>query len=134
MTMLFAIAQSINGRVVNTCNLSEEYIGYSTIYGDNAGSFSPIRNFTVKELLAIGDELGLPKKWVHKTPDDGLPNSNTDEEKFGFTYSELDEYIREGVEPEGMCNNDQSVTKLDKIKSMHEKSVFKLEPVQMFIL
>jgi NAD+ synthase len=123
MTMLFAIAQSINGRVVNTCNLSEEYIGYSTIYGDNAGSFSPIRNFTVKELLAIGDELGLPKKWVHKTPDDGLPHSKPDEEKFGFSYETLDAWIREGIKP--------STEVFNKIIDMHNKNLFKTRMVNI---
>lgn len=123
MTMLFAIAQSVNGRVVNTCNLSEEYIGYSTIFGDNAGSFSPIRNLTVKEILAIGDELGLPKKWVHKTPDDGLPHSKPDEEKFGFSYETLDAWIREGVKPSSEIFN--------KIMDMHNKNLFKTRMVQI---
>ena len=134
MTTLYAVSQSNNGRVVGTCNASENYVGYFTRYGDGASDVEPIGNLTVSEVIEIGDFLGLPHHLVHKTPDDGLPNSNTDEEKFGFTYSELDRYIREGVEPEGMCNNDSSVTKIDKIKSMHERSVFKLEPVQMFIL
>ena len=123
MTMLFAIAQSVNGRVVNTCNLSEDYIGYSTIYGDNAGSFSPIRNFTVKELLAIGDELGLPKKWVYKTPDDGLPHSKPDEEKFGFSYETLDAWIREGIKP--------SPEVFNKIMDMHNKNLFKIRMVHI---
>ena len=111
MTTLYAISQSNNGRVVGTCNASENYVGYFTRYGDGASDVEPIGNLTVSEVIEIGDFLGLPYHLVHKTPDDGLPNSNTDEEKFGFTYSELDKYIREGVEPEGMCNNDQSVTK-----------------------
>lgn len=133
MSTLYAISQSNNGRVVGTCNASENYVGYFTRWGDGASDFEPIGNLTVSEVIEIGDCLGLPHKLVHKTPDDGLPNSNTDEEKFGFTYSELDKYIREGIEPEGMCNNDPSVTKIDKIKKMHERSVFKLEPVKMFI-
>lgn len=99
MTMLYAIAQTFNGIVVNTCNLSESYIGYETIFGDLAGSMSPIKNLTATEIIAIGDELKLPHNWVHKTPDDGLPNSCTDEENFGFTYNELDTWIRTGKEP-----------------------------------
>lgn len=133
MSTLYAVSQSNNGRVVGTCNASENYVGYFTRWGDGASDFEPIGNLIVSEVIEIGDCLGLPYELVHKTPDDGLPNSNTDEEKFGFTYSELDKYIREGIEPEGMCNNDPSVTKIDKIKKMHERSVFKLEPVQMFI-
>ena len=117
MTMLFAIAQSMNGRVANTCNLSEDYVGYSTIFGDLAGTFSPIKNFTVQELLAIGDELGLPKKWVHKTPDDGLPHSMPDEEKFGFSYKTLDDWIRKGEVPDSET--------FSKIQKMHLSNLFK---------
>lgn len=126
MTMLFAISQTFNGRVVNTCNLSEDYVGYATLFGDAAGSFSPISGFTVTELYQIGDYLGIPYKWVHKIPDDGLPNSSPDEAKFGFTYAELDDYIRFGIEPVGYCNNSNEL-KIDKIKRMHKNNLFKLE-------
>lgn len=123
MAMLFAVAQTFNGRVVNTCNLSEEYIGYSTIFGDNAGSFSPIRDLTVTEILAIGDELGLPREWVHKIPDDGLPHSMPDEEKFGFSYETLDKWIREGVKP-----SDET---FEKIMKMHQNNLFKTRMVHI---
>ena len=132
MTTLYAISQSNNGRVVGTCNASENYVGYFTRYGDGASDVEPIGNLTVSEVIEIGDFLGLPYHLVHKTPDDGLPNSNTDEEKFGFTYSELDKYIREGVEPEGMCNNDQSVTKLDKIKPLYNPELTIDENIEIF--
>jgi NAD+ synthase len=97
--MLYAVAQTHKGVVVNTCNLSESYVGYETLYGDLAGSMSPIKNLTATEIIAFGDELGIPREWVHKTPDDGLPNSKPDEEKFGFTYNELDTWIRTGKYP-----------------------------------
>lgn len=126
MTMLFAISQTFNGRVVNTCNLSEDYVGYATLFGDAAGSFSPISGFTVTELYQIGDYLGLPYEWVHKVPADGLPHSSGDEEKFGFSYAELDKYIREGIEPEGKCNNSDEL-KIEKILRMHFNNLFKLE-------
>lgn len=100
MKILYAVAQCRNGRPVNTCNLSEDYIGYATIFGDAAGSFSPLGHMTVTEVLAIGDAMGLPYEWVHKTPDDGLPHSSPDEVKLGFTYACLDKYIREGIEPD----------------------------------
>lgn len=100
MKVLYAVAQCTNGRPVNTCNLSEDYIGYATLFGDAAGSFSPLGHMTVTEVIAIGDALGLPYEWVHKTPDDGLPHSSPDEVKIGFTYACLDRYIREGIEPE----------------------------------
>ena len=117
MIMLYAISQTNNGRVIGTTNLSEFYIGYLTRYGDGGTDVEPIGNLTVTEVLEIGDYLGLPYEWVHKTPDDGLPHSSPDEEKLGFTYKELDEYIRNGVEPEK--------TKLDKIIQMHTKNLFK---------
>ena len=117
MIMLYAISQTNNGRVIGTTNLSEFYVGYFTRYGDGGTDVEPIGNLTVTEVLEIGDYLGLPYEWVHKTPDDGLPHSSPDEEKLGFTYKELDEYIRNGVEPEK--------TKLDKIIQMHTKNLFK---------
>lgn len=97
MTTLYAIAQSLpnGGRVCNTCNASEDYVGYSTKYGDSAGDFSPCSNFLVTEMLQIGDALGLPYDLVHKIPSDGLCGK-TDEDNLGFTYAELDRYILTG--------------------------------------
>jgi NAD+ synthase len=93
MTTLYAVAASCGGRVVNTCNLSEDWVGYSTKYGDAAGDFSPLSDLTVTEVLQVGDELGLPYEIVHKVPTDGLCGK-TDEDNLGFTYAMLDRYIR----------------------------------------
>jgi len=119
MTVLYAVGQTYNGMVANTCNLSEDYIGYATLYGDASGSFSPVSRLTVQEVIAIGKELGIPVKWVEKTPDDGLPGSCPDEAKFGFTYKTLDKYIREGI-----CEDPQTKEKIDR---MHERNKFKTE-------
>lgn len=99
MATLYAVAQSNNGRVANTCNLSEDWVGYSTRYGDSAGDFSPLSTLCVREVKALGRELGLPECLVEKVPIDGLCGQ-TDEEKLGFTYAALDAYIRDGVEPD----------------------------------
>ena len=96
MTTLYAIGQSMNGRVANTCNLSEDWVGYSTRYGDAAGDFSPLANLTVTEVKQIGMELGLPDELVEKAPSDGLCGK-TDEDNLGFTYAMLDRYIREEI-------------------------------------
>ena len=93
MTTLYAVAVCHNGRVVNTCNLSEDWVGYSTKYGDAAGDFSPLSDLTVTEVLQVGEVLGLPGELVHKVPIDGLCGK-TDEENLGFTYAMLDRYIR----------------------------------------
>ena len=93
MTTLYAVAACHNGRVVNTCNLSEDWVGYSTKYGDAAGDFSPLSDLTVTEVLQVGEVLGLPNELVHKVPIDGLCGK-TDEENLGFTYAMLDKYIR----------------------------------------
>lgn len=124
MTTLYAISQSMNGRVANTCNLSEDWVGYATRYGDAAGDFSPLSQLTVTEVKAIGRELGLPPELVDKTPTDGLCGK-TDEDNLGFTYAELDAYIRDGVEP--------SKEVKAKIDSMHEKNLFKLQPMPSFM-
>ena len=119
MTLLYAAAQTLGGMVANTCNLSEDYIGYATLFGDAAGSFSPLGRLCVREVRGIGHALRLPSRWVDKTPDDGLPHSRPDEEKFGFTYEVLDRYIREGV-----CE-DPAVR--EKIDTMHRRNRFKTE-------
>ncbi len=95
MSTLYAIAQSHNGRVANTCNLSEDWVGYSTRYGDSVGDFSPLSSFTTAEIRAIGRYLGLPDVLINKVPSDGL-SGKTDEDKLGFTYEVLDKYIRTG--------------------------------------
>ena len=123
MATLYAISQSVNGRVANTCNLSEDWVGYATKYGDAAGDFSPLSQLTVTEVKAIGRELGLPSELVDKTPTDGLCGK-TDEDNLGFTYAELDAYIRDGIEP-----SDKVKAKID---SMHEKNLFKLQPMPTF--
>lgn len=134
MTTLYAIGQTLGARVVNTCNLSEDYIGYATKFGDGAGDFSLFANLTVTEVLALGDYLGVPYEWVHKTPDDGLPHSCPDEEKIGFTYAELDIYIRTGVVPEGYVHgNEAEGLKVDKIDRMHRANLHKLELMPRFI-
>ncbi len=124
MATLYAISQSVNGRVANTCNLSEDWVGYATKYGDAAGDFSPLSQLTVTEVKAIGRELGLPSELVDKIPTDGLCGK-TDEDNLGFTYAELDEYIRDGIEP--------SEELKAKIDSMHEKNLFKLQPMPSFV-
>ena len=131
MTLLYAVAQTYNGRVIETCNFSENYIGYFTLFGDGAGSMSPLGGLTVTEILQIGDYMGLPHKWVHKVPDDGLPHSCSDEEKIGFSYKELDKFIREGIEPEGSCTNSSNTLKIDKIKKMNSDSDFKRSIVRI---
>ena len=95
MATLYGISGLFNGRVANTCNLSEDYVGYSTKFGDSAGDFSPISNFTKTEVRELGEELGLPKNLIYKVPEDGM-SFKSDEEKFGFTYEVLDKYIRTG--------------------------------------
>lgn len=131
MTMLYAIAQTYHGFVTNTCNLSEDYVGYATKFGDAAGDFSPLSNLTVTEIIAIGDYLCIPHEWVHKTPDDGLPHSMPDEEKFGFTYAELDTYLRTGKVPVGYVK-DTNITKIEKIELMHKANLHKLLPMPAY--
>ena len=123
MTTLYAVSQSVNGRVANTCNLSEDWIGYSTRYGDSVGDFSPLSRLTVTEVKAIGRELNLPDDLVDKVPIDGLCGK-TDEENIGFSYAMLDVYIREGI-----CEDEAIKEKIDR---MHKNNLFKLELMPCF--
>lgn len=125
MTTLYAIAQSLpeGGRVTNTCNRSEDWVGYSTKYGDAAGDFSPCSDYLVCEVLKIGDALGLPKELIHKTPSDGL-SGMSDEDKLGFTYATLDHYVLTG-------EIEDQATK-EKIDRLHRLNLHKLQTIPMY--
>ncbi|MBR2876294.1 MAG: NAD(+) synthase [Clostridia bacterium] len=123
MSTLYAVSQSCNGRVVNTCNLSEDWVGYSTRYGDSVGDFSPMSKLTVTEVKEIGRVLGLPGELVDKTPIDGLCGKS-DEENLGFTYAELDRYIRTGV-----IEDENTKAVIDR---KHKMNLFKLELMPIF--
>lgn len=123
MSTLYAVSQSVNGRVVNTCNLSEDWVGYSTRYGDAAGDFSPLSLLTVDEVKQIGKALGLPQDLVDKVPIDGL-SGKTDEDNLGFTYAELDRYIRTG--------EIENADKKEKIDALHKRNRFKLQLMPVF--
>ncbi len=124
MSTLYAVSQSNNGRVANTCNLSEDWVGYSTRYGDSVGDFSPCSNLTVAEMKQIGRLLGLPDVLVDKVPIDGLCGK-TDEDNLGFTYAELDRYIRTG--------EIEDMDKKAKIDRMHKMNLFKLQLMPAFV-
>ncbi len=123
MAALYMVAQSCNGRVSNNCNLSENWIGYSTIYGDTAGDFAPISDLTVSEVIEVGRAVGIPDRFLVKPPSDGLCGK-TDEEKIGFTYAVLDRYLRTGE------IDDPRVKEI--IDTMHTRNKFKHEPMKYF--
>ena len=124
MATLYAVAQSNNGRVANTCNLSEDWVGYSTRYGDAAGDFSPLSHLTVTEVKTIGALLSLPESLVNKVPTDGL-SGKTDEDNLGFTYAELDRYIRTG--------EIDDAAKKELIDTKHKNNLFKLQLMPSFM-
>ncbi|MBE6719153.1 MAG: NAD(+) synthase [Ruminococcaceae bacterium] len=124
MSVLYAVSQSNNGRVANTCNLSEDWVGYSTRYGDSVGDFSPCSNITVAEMKQIGRLIGLPEVLIEKVPSDGL-TGKSDEDNLGFTYAELDRYIRTG-------EIDNPVSK-ERIDRLHRMNQFKLELMPAFV-
>ena len=123
MSALYAVSQSNNGRVANTCNLSEDWVGYATRYGDVAGDFSPCCLLTVQEVKAIGRVLGLPETLIEKTPIDGL-SGKTDEDNLGFTYEVLDRYIRTGIIDDPQIQH--------RINLLHAANLFKLQPMPSF--
>lgn len=123
MSTLYAVSQTLNGRVANTCNLSEDYVGYSTRYGDSAGDFSPLGKLTVDEVKQIGIYLGLPIDLVEKKPSDGLSGMG-DEDKLGFTYAVLDKYIRTGV-----CEDISTKERIDRLNRIN---AFKLKVIPSF--
>lgn len=121
MSTLYAVAQSVGGIVLNTCNHTEDNLGYATLYGDSAGSYAPIQDLTVTEVIALGDWLGLPHELTHKTPIDGL-QPLTDEEKLGMKYADVDKYIR--------LNQGDAALK-DKVCEMYNRNKFKLDIIRI---
>ena len=125
MSAVYAVSQSVNGRVANTCNLSEDWVGYATRYGDSVGDFSPLSHLTVQEVKAVGRALGLPDMFVEKPPIDGLCGK-TDEDNLGFSYATLDRYIRTGV-----CEDAKTRERIDHL---HRINQFKLQLMPAFHL
>lgn len=100
MVALYSVAAIVGGRVINTGNASEFYVGYTTKYGDLAGDFGILRDYYVRDVYDIGDALEeLPAHLVHKAPGDGM-SGKTDEDNMGFTYEELDAYLLDFVNPD----------------------------------
>ena len=123
MSTLYAVAQSLDGGVViNTSNLSEDWVGYCTIYGDSAGAFSPLGMYTTEEVIALGRQLGLPEKFLIKPPSDGLTGL-TDEDNLGFTYHAVNEYVRRGVV-------DPAIK--EQIDAKHRASRFKFQTIPVY--
>ena len=124
MATLFMVSQSTNGRVANTCNASENFVGWQTVGGDGFGQFGPLSKLTVTEVKSVGRELGLPEKFIEKAPADGL-TGKTDEDNFGFTYEFLDKYIRTGE----FGGDTATAAKIDR---MHEANLFKDLPMPTY--
>lgn len=123
MATLYAVSQTMHGRVANTCNLSEDVIGYATRYGDSAGDFSPLGNMFTDEVVAVGEYLGLPQELTRKAPADGLCGK-TDEDYLGFTYDALNQYLRTGTYHDEAIRN--------RMDYLIEKNRFKMQPMPTF--
>ena len=123
MTALYAVSAIVGGLVANTCNLSEDWVGYSTKFGDSAGDFSPLSRLTATEVKAVGREMGLPSPFIDKVPEDGL-SGKSDEENLGFTYAVLDRYIREGI-----CEDSAVKEKIDRL---HQLNLHKTAPMPCY--
>ena len=129
MSVLYAYSQSLNGRVANTCNMSETFVGYETIFGDAAGDFAPLKNYTVSEVIGIGRALRLPDKFINKVSSDGLCGKS-DEDSLGVTYNQIDNFISsmEGVPTKEFIENAEANK---KIQTMHEASQFKRDKINI---
>ena len=128
MTAAYGVAAIVgNAYPVNTCQASETFCGYDTIFGDSAGSVAPIALFTKTEVKQIAKYLGLPEKLYNKTPIDGMSlnedgSYKTDEQKLGFTYEELDDFIRNGT----IGSNNEKIVKQMK-SSKWKRNIINIE-------
>lgn len=133
MSSLYAVSQSIDGgRVINTTNKSEAFVGYGTLWGDTVGDFAPLADLEVWEVILVGKDLGLPEELIYKTPSDGL-SGKSDEEKLGITYEDIRNYIKcNGFYKYDELNGQFSKTKnFSKIRELHEKSEFKRDMIKI---
>lgn len=126
MATLFAVAQTFGGKVMNTCNASENYVGYSTLFGDDCGAYSPLKDLYATQVQELGVYLGLPKSLAKKAPSDGLCGK-TDEDNLGFTYLELDTYLYVGER----IDDTISLSSLANICERHKKNAFKEELIRL---
>ena len=127
MTTIYAIAQTLGYRVIGTGNASERTIGWTTKWGDSAYDFNPIACLTCTEVVKLGIELakefGLDETLVNKKPSDGL-TGKSDEDNFGFTYKQLDDWILLGTSG----NNEID----DKIQLLRERGMHKQSMPKIF--
>ncbi len=123
MAALYAVAQTVGGVVWNTSNLSEDWVGYATIYGDTSGAFSPLATLTTDEVVQLGRFMEVEERFLVIPPADGL-TGHTDEEVLGFTYDTLNTYIRTGECPQKEIK--------EKIDRLHRISRFKFQTIPMF--
>jgi len=130
MTMLYAIAQTYGGRVIGTGNAAESYVGFSTIYGDLAGDFNPIKNLFVDEVVELGKILKLPKSLVEKAPSDGL-TGKTDEENLGFTYADVKKVALKIPDWQMKDANDNSLIPFADIEAKHKATQFKRDIINV---
>ena len=101
--------------VPGTSNACELYVGYFTKGGDSTYDIGVLNEYTVEEVIKIGEYLEVPEKVLYKTPNDDL-SSLTDEDKLGVKYSEIAAYIRgEEVFPEAR----------EKIERLHASAAHK---------
>lgn len=123
MTTLYTIAQQYGYLVAGTGNACEQFIGYTTKWGDNASDFNPIAQFTVSEVLEFGKILGVPSAIINKAPNDGL-GLGSDEEKLGVTYKEIEEYILNG--------RTSNKSAMEKIEKMHKQTEHKRNLIPVY--
>lgn len=121
LAALYAVAQTVGGMVLNTSNLSEDMLGYATLWGDTCGSYAPIQALTKTEVMAVADAIGVPHDLGHKTPADGLQDKS-DEERLGLTYADVDRFIRTG---------EASADVREKSLRLYRANRFKLEMIRL---
>jgi len=116
---LAALYSALKGKtylVAGTSNKCELYVGYFTKGGDSVHDISAIADFTVEEVIKIGEYIKVPDKVLYKKPNDGLSNKS-DEDKLGVKYSEIASYI----EDEKSVNEQTRI----KIKRLHNNNLHK---------
>ena len=116
---LAALYSMVRGKtyiVAGTSNKCELYVGYFTKGGDSVHDISLLADYTVEEVIKLGEYLKVPDKVLYKTPNDGLSNL-TDEDKLGVKYNDIATYL------ENKDLLDKEIR--EKIEKLHKNNLHK---------
>jgi NAD+ synthase (glutamine-hydrolysing) len=134
--LLMALSNKFGSLVLATGNKSEMAVGYSTLYGDLAGGFAPIKDVPktlVYELVGwrnsqAAGEPPIPQRVIDKPPSAELRPDQKDTDSLP-PYEELDPiveaYVEEDRSPEDIVAGGFDPALVDRVVAMIDRAEYK---------